>query len=121
MIGVRKCRRERIIEHGRRLAEINAVLLEILLGLRRIPRERHRISLSAVRVLHAGCLMYISATAAHDFTSRRRLQMFIGRRSAPAFPLCYAARLRLPGHLTPSTTATIMRVPATACTSISFT
>ncbi len=56
MSGVRKRRRQSVVEYRRRFAEIDAVLLEILLGLLRIPSERHRIIVRAVRMLRPGCL-----------------------------------------------------------------
>ena len=56
MVGVRKGRRERIIEDGRRFSEIDAVRREILFRLRRIPSELHGISVRRVRLLSPGCL-----------------------------------------------------------------
>src|SRR5438105_14820471 len=54
MSCVRKRRRQSVVEYRRRFAEIDAVLLEILLGFLRIPSERHRISVRAVRMLRPG-------------------------------------------------------------------
>jgi hypothetical protein len=57
--------------HGRRFAKIDAVFLEILVRLRRIPRQRLRISVAIVRMRCTSCLTDRRSPALSERSERR--------------------------------------------------